>query len=80
VQWNALVEVEKYTKTAIIAKCPVCHHSTFHITEGIGSCSSCGFYGTKETVYRLLTGACRETAQEEVAFGTKPKIGQQRLL
>lgn len=79
-QWNTLVEVIKRTKTSTTAKCPACHKPTFEITGGVGICSSCGFRGTKETVYRLLTGACRETAQDEVAFGSKPKTGQQRLL
>lgn len=78
-KWEKLVKVYDVDPRTgkILAHCPVCGKGTFSILHGIGSCASCSFRGTQETIYRLLTGASREAAEVEVkAVSPKVKIGR----
>ena len=79
-RWGSLVKiVGKDSSNRDKACCPVCNNPSFILSEGVGLCASCGFRGSLETVYRMLTGVSRECAQEEVKGPFRPK-GQSRLL
>jgi len=75
-KWDALVKVyDVDTRTGrILANCPKCGKGTFVIINGIGRCISCGFKGTQETVYRLLTGSSRETTEAIFRSATEAQI------